>query len=1353
MALSVQRILTFFFGSRNERLLKRYRAVVDQINALEPQIAAMPDEQLAARTQELRQGIKSGKLRSADCLHEAFAIMRESMDRHIGIRSIFNPDENFNPDQLDDERLELYDSVQRRMIQTGEPWTKVAIPHKLYDAVRKLYPDSRPPFRARCFDVQMIGGQVLYEGKIAEMATGEGKTFVAPLACFMRVLEGLRCQVVTVNDYLVRRDASWVRPAFENVGITVGYIQAEMEPGSEVRRKMYECAVTYGTNSEFGFDFLRDNMKERIDLQVQGPLDYAIVDEVDSILIDEARTPLIISGAAHDDAQKYRDADRVARKVMELNKSWAAVEKEVGAAKRAIKAAEGDVDKAGGDKQAIEAARKRGEEAEQKLVASLSKLLIGATADRAQEICKNLSISEQLRAAAFDEADQGASRAEKPIVQYYEAELDRKSVHPTHEGIAAAQEEAGVGSFYVGNNMEWPHLLEQSLRAHVAYERDKDYVVDRGARGEMEVVIVDEYTGRKMVGRQWSEGLHQAVEAKERVPIKQETQTLATITLQNFFKLYKALAGMTGTAQTEAEEFTKIYKLEVVTIPTNRPCIRQDNDDRVYRKAREKWDAVIDEIKAFSDAGRPVLVGTTSVEKSEMLSEMLKRRYGVEHEVLNAKHHEREAMIVAKAGQQHKSAHGEMVGNVTVATNMAGRGTDIKLAPETLFDVEPDPASPDGSRMMAVQRGTGKRAPFENTTDSAFCASAGLKVTGGLHVIGTERHTARRIDNQLRGRGGRQGDPGSSRFYVSLEDELMQMFAGEWTIKVLGWLGMEEGMAIEDRRITKGIIRAQKKVEERNFLARKNLLDYDEVMDFQRTQFYGMRQKVLAGREVDKIIWGMIGQSVEDAVRKYIEEDYVAVCLAEWTRTHFDITIESADFRGLRKLNDLESFIKGQARNEVEHTVESTLGEFMGEDPDQKEWDTRGLSSWAMSRFQVNLSQNQIRKMSHEEVGETLKEAAVEQIDNRDCGDLVKYLDPLYAEKNLANWALEKFGVSVDPQEFIADAERRIRKQPQEIIDLILARAREAYARRQIEYPVDHILGFIFGGVDGGTDNPYALDYVRAWARNKFREELTLEEIRNMSLRRLRDRLIGLMEQFVKDSNLAQEIDAMLQAHSDPVMLAKAANERFGTALTADELAQQPAAPPEPSDGDPETMAKPLPARERLIQIGLQFLRRELTDLEQFVLIQIFDQSWKDHLYAMDMLRTGIGLQAFAERDPRIAYKKEGYHYFQQMMEGIRDKVTDLIFRARIVGQTQARNAYQVTGASHEQIEGYGVGENVRAADKMIGRSDASKAAGESQGATVVKPIVRDTPKIGRNDPCPCGSGKKYKKCCGANAS
>src|SRR4051794_25800305 len=666
MAVSVHKLLVKIFGSRNDRLLKRYRRIVEDINVFAPKVQQMSDDELRARTLELHTGLTAGDkpddkptLKSADVLPEAFAICREAMDRNIGIRQIFNPDESefgqvkFEPSKLNESARKLYFDTQQRLIATGEWWQKVPTRVELYEAAREASPDSPPPFRARPFDVQLIGGVVLYEGKIAEMATGEGKTFVAPLACFMRVLEGYHCHVVTVNDYLVRRDAMWIRPAFEALGLSVGFIQQHLEPGGEERRSQYLCDVTYGTNSEFGFDYLRDNMKERRDLQVQGSLDFAIVDEVDSILIDEARTPLIISGAAHDDAPKYRAADTVARKVIDLNKPWDTAERAVDAAKRAIKSAEGDMEKAGKDKGLFEAARKRKEQAERQL--------------------------------------EEAEAKKEGLTQYYEVEADRKSVKLTHEGWAAAQDAAGVGSFFVGSNVEWPHLMEQSMRAHVVYERDKDYVVERGkgprSTGEMEVIIVDEYTGRKMEGRQWSDGLHQAVEAKEKVPIKQETQTLATITLQNFFKLYKALAGMTGTAQTEAEEFNKIYKLEVVTIPTNRPVIRQDNEDRVYRKEREKWDAIIEEIKLYSDAGRPVLVGTTSVEKSEMLSNMLTRKYGVQHEVLNAKHHEREAQIVGLAGQQHTNVHGDVVGNVTIATNMAGRGTDIKPARETFFEV------------------------------------------------------------------------------------------------------------------------------------------------------------------------------------------------------------------------------------------------------------------------------------------------------------------------------------------------------------------------------------------------------------------------------------------------------------------------------------------------------------------------------------------------------------------------------------------------------------------------------------------------------------------------------------------
>jgi preprotein translocase subunit SecA len=1269
MAVNVQKILTKIFGSRNERLLKRYYRIVGQINAIEPQIAEMTDPQLRQRSMDLRAGLTGGKLRSWDVLPEAFAIMRESMDRHIGIRAIFDPDNKFDPDQLDDEMLEKYDEVQRRMIAEGLSWTQVPIPPELYKEIRRRYPESRPPFRARCFDVQLIGGLVLYEGKIAEMATGEGKTFVAPLACFLRALEGFHCHVITVNDYLVRRDATWVAPAFANLGINVGFIQSVMEPGGDARRAAYQCDITYGTNAEFGFDFLRDNMKERISLQVQGPLEYAIVDEVDSILIDEARTPLIISGSAHDDAPKYRAADIVARKMIELNKPWDMADAAVEAAKRAIKAAEGDLGKAKGDRAKEQEIQKRKEKAQQDLAE--------------------------------------AEKRKEGLVQYYETELDRKTVQLTHEGFAAAQEAAGVGSFFVGANMEWPHLMDQALRAHVVYEKDKDYVVERGTKtGQMEVIIVDEFTGRKMEGRQWSDGLHQAAEAKERVPIKQETQTLATITLQNFFKMYKTLAGMTGTAQTEAEEFGKIYRLDVVTIPTNRTCIRNDNEDRVYRTEQEKWDAIIEEIKQNCDAGRPVLVGTTSVEKSEMLSNMLKRKYGVEHEVLNAKHHEREAEIVARAGQQHADPTGAQVGNVTIATNMAGRGTDIKL-----------------TRAVAG--------------------------AGGLHVIGTERHTARRIDNQLRGRSGRQGDPGSSRFYVSLQDDLMKMFAGEWTIKVLGWIGMEEGMAIEDKRISKAILRAQKKVEERNFMSRKNLLDYDEVMDYQRTAFYGMRQRVLAGMQVDQVIWDMIGQAITDAVEKFITRDFVAATISEWVRIHFEVVIEMEDLKGMREINELERYIKDKARAEAETNINSTLGEFMGEDAtDSQGWDTRGLQSWAMSRFGVNWSQAQIKQMTARDVEEGLRAAAVEQVNGRDVSGLMKFLEPHFPEHELSAWARDKFGIEVTPIEMLADEATRTPKTTEEIVELIEGRARAAYARRELVYPVDHVLTFAYGGADGSADNPYAAEYVRSWVMEKYGVDIPLDQIRTSTVHQLSDRLVKLQEDFLRGGKMEKLVDDLLAAHSGSESLRLAVNERFKLRLTAKEweASLKPADEEDEAATDEKTRT-----RRHVLDLARQFLRKELTDLEQFVLIQILDTSWKDHLYAMDMLKAGIGLHAFAERDPRVIFKKEGYAFFQQMLEAVRDKVTDLIFRARVVGAVQARSAYRETSAVHESAGGYGVHETV--AQGPAAEGVQAEAAQSEGGGTAVKTIVREAEKVGRNDPCPCGSGKKYKKCCGAAAA
>ncbi|MFA5251095.1 MAG: hypothetical protein WC454_00720, partial [Phycisphaerae bacterium] len=562
MLNKISKILIKIFGSRNERLVKAYSVIARQAGEFEEQIKKLDDEGLRAKTAEFKAKFKAGTS-AEDILPEAFAVVREASRRNTGMRH---------------------------------------------------------------FDVQLIGGNVLYDGKIAEMVTGEGKTLVATLAAYLVHLTGRHVHVVTVNDYLAKRDSEWMGPIYKALGLTVGAIQADMDTAGDERKGQYGCDITYGTNNEFGFDYLRDNMKLSLEQMVQGPLEYAIIDEVDSILVDEARTPLIISGPAFDDVTRYGKADEVARKLISLQSNYDRIKKQIDSSERERANAGGELAEAKRDKDSgrIEKAQSAIEKAERD----------------------------------FEDAQARLSGA----TQYYEVEYDRKAVHLTHEGVGAAQDAAGVGSFFTGSNMDWPHLLEQSLRAHVTFEREKDYVVMDG-----KVLIVDEFTGRLMHGRQWSDGLHQAVEAKESVTVKEETQTLATITLQNFFKLYNQIAGMTGTAATEAEEFMKIYKLDVVVIPTNKPCIRDDQNDVIYKTMREKFNAIADEINNISIAGRPVLVGTVSIEKNEALSNALKGRFGKEypHEILNAKNHAREAEIVAKAGQQHASRDGRMQGNIT----------------------------------------------------------------------------------------------------------------------------------------------------------------------------------------------------------------------------------------------------------------------------------------------------------------------------------------------------------------------------------------------------------------------------------------------------------------------------------------------------------------------------------------------------------------------------------------------------------------------------------------------------------------------------------------------------------------
>ncbi len=867
-------LLTKVFGTSNERIVKKISPVVNQINPLEPKMMSLTDAEIRQKTDEFKERLASGETMD-DLLPEAFATVREA---------------------------------SRRVLIAPNP-------------------DS-PNRTMRHFDVQLIGGIVLHQGKIAEMATGEGKTLVATLPAYLNALSGKGVHIVTVNDYLAKRDRDWMSPLYEFLGLKTGAIQSNQE--YEEKKAAYLCDITYGTNNEFGFDYLRDNMRIRTEEQVQisRGLNYAIVDEVDSILVDEARTPLIISGTAEESTEKYYMADRVARRL-----------------------------KAG---------------------------------------------------------------------VHFEIKEKERMAHLTDEGTEQVEKLLNIDSLYTDKNMEWPHYIEQALRAHHLFKNDRDYIVKGG-----EVVIVDEFTGRLMDGRVWSDGLHQAVQAKEHQRIKEETQTLATITLQNFFRLYKKLAGMTGTAMTEAAEFDKIYKLEVVVIPTNKPLHRTNFPDRVYRTEKEKFDAVVKEIVEVHNTGRPALVGTVSIEKSELLSEKL-RREGVEHEVLNAKQHEREAHIVAKAGQR---------GNVTIATNMAGRGTDIVLG-------------------------------------------EGVAALGGLHIIGTERHEARRIDNQLRGRAGRQGDPGSSRFYASLQDDLMRIFASDRVSSLLKTLGMEEGMAIEHSMVSNAIERAQKKVEEHNFEIRKHLLEYDEVMDQQRKTIYILRQNVLEGKYLREYVI----QMMEDSIKEMVAFAY-----------------------------DTKS-----SKNDEENPFD------------------------------------------------------------------------------LEAWFKQKFGLTID----LNEVEEKTRKNVEEFL---IKKAQEAYE-----------------------------------------------------------------------------------------------------------------------------------AKENTVGKG------NMEKIAQVLLLEKIDTKWKDHLYAMDHLRSGIGLRGYAQVDPRIEYKREALGMFESMNLSIRDDVTDLIFKLQVGEEVERKNIWHPDHYVHQEVTGLEKIQESPAAVSM----QSSSVNSEEQVERKIEPIKVGV-KVGRNQPCPCGSGRKYKQCCG----
>ena len=1174
--------LVRIFGNSNERQLRRLQPAVARVNDLEPEMQALSDDQLKSKTDEFRRRIADGATLD-DLLPEAFAVCREG-----GVRFL----------------------------------------------------------KMRHYDVQLLGGMVLHDGKIAEMVTGEGKTLVATLPSYLNALDGKGVHVVTVNDYLARRDAEWMSPLFNGLGMTIGAIQSQMD--HRLRRRIYGCDITYGTNNEFGFDYLRDNMKPSRETQAQGPLNYAIIDEVDSILIDEARTPLIISGPAFDDVKKYADADRIARMLKEGT--------------------------------------------------------------------------------------------------HFEVKEKERTAHLNEDGIREAERLAGVESFFTPGNMEWPHLIDNSLKAHHLYKRDREYVVsDKG-----EIVIVDEFTGRLMTGRQWSDGLHQAVEAKERVKIKEESQTLATITLQNFFKLYHKLSGMTGTAMTEANEFWKVYKLDVVSIPTNRPLHRINQSDVIFRTEREKFGAIIDEIREVHETGRPILVGTTSIEKSELLADMLKR-HGVKHQVLNAKFHESEAEIVAQAGGKDR---------VTIATNMAGRGTDIILGGNPEFMAWADLSrlkNEDGLPLyptrLEVPPEVWKEA-VEKYDPSMRAEGRQVAELGGLHIIGTERHESRRIDNQLRGRSGRQGDPGSSRFFLSLQDDLMRKFAGEWVSNVLARLGMQDGEAIESKLVSRRIEGAQKKVEERNFDARKNLLEYDEVMDTQRKGVYSFRQRLLDGAPTKDEVLTMIDRQIDAAVDSFLDDEYGPASFAAWVGQRLGVEFEAKDFRR-ESFDDAVSLARDRAESAAADAIDEAIQENVPADAEASEWNWLNLTSWANVRYGLNLKDRDLRRfvkgtkdepeLDQAGLAEFIREGAVSKIRETDLDAARMFLEPNWGRQSLAGWVHRKFNLNPDPASWAG-------RPAEEVAAALKADAREHYARKEAEFPVRVGMSRYLVEPKPGYPAKYDREGLAAWASDRFGTHVDVEPLKPLLRPEIERHLIDVAHAQYAGTHLLEELDTRLEAAFDDdqpsdrealVGLVSWARQELGVETTPDELSTLGL------DASRSKLVAAIDARHR----------PEMREMEKVLLLQILDQSWMEHLRTMDHLRSSVGLRGYAQVDPKVEYKREGKRIYDEMWQGVSDKVTDLVFRMEQVDQDFLKylgSRWQLDRArSIKEDAGGGVavaepaGAVSSSGREMRSQQEAAIAASQRQGQTAKTEPVRHTKrKVGRNDPCPCGSGKKFKACC-----
>ena len=1203
-----EKAITALFGSANARYLKQLQPKVDAINALESKYEALTDEQLREQTELFRQRLAAGETLE-DLLVEAFAVCREAGKRFLGMRH---------------------------------------------------------------YDVQLMGGMILHRGNISEMVTGEGKTLVATLPAYLNALSGKGVHIITVNDYLARRDMEWMGPLYTTLGLTVAAIQSGMDASD--RQKAYACDITYGTNNEFGFDYLRDNMRiaardddryPKREQQAQGRLNYAIIDEVDNILIDEARTPLIISGPARDDVSKYMKADKIAR---------------------------------------------------------------------------------QLKKDA-----------------HFEVKEKEHTAHLTDEGVREAERLAGVESFYTAGNMQWPHLIDNALKAHHLYKLDVNYVNKQGS-----IVIVDEFTGRLMEGRQWSDGLHQAVEAKEGVQIKEENQTLATITLQNFFKLYNKIAGMTGTALTEAGEFWKIYKLDVIGVPTNKPMQRIQHPDVIYLTEHEKYVAIADEIerinrhttvelkdgtiligkltKETDDSvtivlteghgtetvprnqivtiempGRPILVGTVSIEKSERLSSLLDKR-GVTHQVLNAKQHKREAEIVAQAGRS---------GAVTIATNMAGRGTDIVLGgnPETaawaqLQEKYPTRLEVPNNEWDELVTQVERREKMKENGEQ-------VKQLGGLYIVGTERHESRRIDLQLRGRCGRQGDPGSSRFYLSLEDDLLRIFAGEWVKNMLSRFGMKEGEAIESRVVTRRIEGAQKKVEERNFEIRKNLLEYDEVMDEQRKRVYSYRQKILDGVNCRELIMEMIAEQIDEQLQTFLDSDYGPETFATVAGNILNVELESRDYRNML-FEDAEKLARDEAYRLAESHVFDAIEENLPEEEEQSEWNWSALAHWSNTRWGTNYRDRDLKKIGYDHLGEKLIAEANRAIGEIDLSECSRFLEPDFGIKTTCAWLRDKFGIELVPEK-LADME------PDDILDLAQERAREVYDTRESEYPVMAGL-YRFSSRDRtGHKQGFQREHLVEWARQRFNVELSLDDLRHKQ----RDEIRKLLLEHSKANNAQankvaeeaqQRVDALFADVGPEILLGQASSqngklddltawlrESCQCELTGDELTKL----------DHEE------ARRKVSQLVEDHFRPEMRRMERALLLQILDSGWKEHLLAMDHLRSSVGLRGYAQVDPKVEYKREGMRLFDGMWTSVGNYVTDLIFKMEQLDEGFVGSTWVESAAVHEEAP---------AASDIAEQQQAAIEGTEAKKK--LEPIRNRQEKVGRNQPCPCGSGKKYKNCC-----